>query len=820
MVFWHITKVMLKNYFKIALRNLIRNKAFSFINIFGLAVGLATCLLIMLYIFSELGYDSQNKDAGRIYRIANAAVLANDKPWAALSAPVAQGLKADMPEVEQSTRLLKFPSVDRMLLKYEQGRESRQFYETNGYYVDSNFFRVFSYDFLYGSDLTALDAPNSIVLSATIAGKLFGKKDPVGQSMSVGLPWSSFKYTVRGVFKDADLKSHIPVHFFLSMHNNDIGVWVQSRTNWATSNIFHTYVKLKAGADPRAFEQKLQPFIERRAGADLKALGVSRKLFIQPLQDIYLHSHIEDEIGSNGNSVYLYILGSIAVLVLLIACINFMNLATARSGRRAKEVGVRKVMGAEQRSLVLQFLGESMIMTGLALIMAMILAAFILPFFNTLTQKNLRLFDQPGIWLKIVLLATGTGILSGLYPAFYLSSFKPIAVLKGKLLNSFSAGAIRKGLVVFQFTISICLILGSVIIVKQLHFLDNQELGFNKKQQIVLPLQDRQSKKNYAALKNELLKDPAVRSVTSGSIYPGIGNIDDMLFYPEGKTVQDVIDMHTGVVDNDYFETLGLQLLKGRNLSRNLLADSNSVVLNEAALEKLGYNINTGVGKKIYYDFQGDRGALEIIGVVKNFNFESLYNAIKPFAFNRHFWFGNRYNYVIANLATQDFPNILKHTERSWSSVNPGSPFVYSFLDKDFQKNYEKDQQAAGLVGYFTVIAIVIACLGLFGLSAFSAEQRVREIGIRKVLGASVGNVTSLLSRDFIGPVLISVFIASPVAWYGMNAWLQNFVYRTPISWWMFVFAGLMAVFIALVTVSFQAIKAALANPVRSLRAE
>ena len=814
------TIAMLKNYITIAFRNLIRNKAFSFINIFGLAVGLATCLLIMLYIFSELGYDRQFKNAERIYRIAMVAGAANEKPWAAAAAPIAQGMKADLPEVEQSTRLLKFPSIERMLLKYENGGESKQFYETNGYYVDSTFFRVFSYDFKYGSDLTALKEPNSIVISETIAGKLFGSKDPVGKSISVGLPFGSFNYTVKGVIKVADIKSHIPVHFFLSMHNSDIGGWVQAQTNWATNNIFHTYIKLKAGVDPKVFEQKLQSFIDRRGGADIKALGISRKLFMQPLEDIYLHSNLEDEIASNGNSTYLYIMGSVALLVLLIASINFMNLSTARSGRRAKEVGVRKVMGAEQRSLVFQFLGESIIMTCLALLLALLLASVFLPFFNNLTQKNLQIFDQPGIWLKIALLAIGTGILSGLYPAFYLSSFKPIAVLKGKLLNSFSAAAIRKGLVVFQFTISICLILGTTVIIRQLHFLDNQELGFNKEQQIVLPLQDPQSKKNYAALKNELLKNPGIRLVTSGSTYPGIANIEDMVFYAEGKTVHDVIDVHDAVVDNDYFETLGLKLLQGRNFSRDLTADSNSIILNEEAIEKLGYTVNTAVGKKIYFDFKGDRGALQIIGVVKNFNFESLYNSIKPFGFNRHFWFGNRYNYVIANLATKNFPDILKHAENSWNAINPGSPFQYSFLDKDFQKNYEKDQRASDIVGYFTVIAIVIACLGLFGLSAFSAEQRIREVGIRKVLGASVGNVASLLSRDFIGLVLISVLIASPLAWYGMNKWLQNFVYRTPISWWMFAFAGLLAIFIALLTVSFQAIKAALANPVRSLRSE
>jgi putative ABC transport system permease protein len=763
-----------------------------------------------------MGYDKHNKDADRIFRIAYAAnkkAPTQEKPWAATSAPTAWGLKADIPEVEQATRLLKFPTLDKMLLKYEQNKESKQFYETNGYYVDSTFFQIFTYNFKYGNALTALNEPNTVVLSEEVSNKLFGKENPVGKSINIGMPYGSFNYTVKGVFEDAEIKSHIPAHFFLSMRNGDVGSWVENQTNWATTNIFHTYVKLKAGTDPKKFEKKLQPFIDRRAGADLKAFGITRELFIQPVQDIYLHSDLENEVASNGNITYIYILGSIALFVLIIACINFMNLSTARSGKRAKEVGVRKVMGAEKSSLVYQFLGESVIMSLLALVLALILVSVLLPLFNNLTQKNLRLSDQPEIWLWISALTICTGILSGLYPAFYLSSFKPITVLKGKLLNNFSATAIRKGLVIFQFTISICL-----VIVKQLNYLDNQELGFNKNQQIVLPLQNKNAIKNYASLKNELLRNPSIKTVTSGSTYPGIENIEDMLYYAEGKTVHDIVDVHLATVENDYFETLGFKILAGRGFSKEFTADSNSIVLNEAALKELGYDIKTAVGRKINFDFQGTHGTMQIVGIVKNFNFESLYNSIKPFGFTTSM--GNKYSFVIANVSTKNYATLIKDVEHSWSKINPDIPFVYSFLDKDFQRNYEKDQRASTIVSYFTFIAILIACLGLFGLSAFSAEQRTREIGIRKVLGASVTNVTALLSKDFLKLVLIAIIIASPVAWWAMNKWLQSFAYRIIISWWMFVLAGLIAVFIALLTVSFQAIKAAVANPVKSLRTE
>ncbi|HTB26744.1 MAG TPA: ABC transporter permease [Puia sp.] len=812
---------MLENYFKIAYRNLTRNKAFSFINILGLAVGLATCVLMILYIFSELGYDKQNKNSDRIFRIAYQAVKKvnpEDKSWASTAAPIAWGLKSDLPEVEQSTRLLKFPSLDKMLLKYEHGNEKKIFYESNGYYVDSTFFQIFSYDFIFGNALTSLNEPNSIVISEQIARKIFGNENPVNKSITVGLPYGDFIYTVKGVFDDSKIKSHIPAHFFLSMRNGDVGTWVENQTNWATNNIFHTYVKLKEGSNAANFEKKLQEFIDRRGGKDLKEMGILRQLFIQPVTRIYLHSDLDNEIAPNGNITYLYILGSIALFVLLIACINFMNLSTARSLKRAKEVGVRKVLGAEKRSLVYQFLGESTLMSCLALLLALIIAYLVLPLFNNLTQKNITLFDQPGIWIWIIILTVGTGLLSGIYPAFYLSSFRPITVLKGKLLNNFSGAAIRKGLVVFQFVISICLILGVIVIQKQLQFMNDQMLGFNKTQQIILPLRSPSAVKNYEVLKAELLKKPGVKNVTCGSTYPGISSVDDMIFYAEGKSVKDVIDIRLANVGYDYFETLGLKLVAGRGFSKEFTADSNSIILNETALQELGYPLKTALGRKIYFDFQGSHNTMYIIGVVRNFNFESLYNTIKPFAFNT--LMGNRHNYVIANVSAKNYAGTLQEMSKSWNNINPGIPFVYSFLDKDFQKNYEKDQRVSGIVWSFTVIAILIACLGLFGLSAFAAEQRFKEIGVRKVLGASVFSIVGLLSKDFIRIVLAAILIATPIGWYFMNKWLESFAYRTPVSWWIFAITGFLAILIALITVSFQAIRAAIGNQVKSLRSE
>jgi putative ABC transport system permease protein len=812
---------MLKSYFKIAYRNLTRNKVFSIINIFGLATGLATCILMTTYIFSELGYDKQHKDASRIYRIAYVAdkkLSPKEKGWVSTSAPIAWGLKSEMPEVEQSTRLLKFPTLDKMLLEYKNGGEDKSFYETNGYYVDSTFFQIFTYNFTIGRGATALNEPNSVVISSEIAHKMFGNQNPLNKAINIGLPYGNFTYTIKGVFDNANVKSHIPAHFFLSMRNGDIGTWVENQTNWATNNLFHTYVKLKPDAKAEAFEKKLQPFIDRKAGADLKALGITRELFIQPLQDIYLHSDMDSEIAPNGNITYLYVLGSVALFVLLIACINFMNLSTARSMKRAKEVGVRKVLGAEQKSLIYQFLGESIIMSFLALILSLVIASLLLPLFQGLIHKNFSLFDQPVIWIWIVILTTGTGILSGLYPAFYLSSFRPITVLKGKLLNNFSGVAIRKGLVVFQFVISICLILGVIVFEKQLQLLNNQELGFTKSQQIILPIHSKSAAKNYAALKNSLSTIPGVKTVTSGSTYPGINNVEDMLFYAEDKSVKDVTDIHLATVENEYFETLGFRILYGRGFSKEFTADSNSIVLNETAIRELGYDTKTAVGKKIYFDFQGVHNMMQIVGIVRNFNFESLYNSIKPFGFTT--LMGNKYNYVITRVSTNDYSKVLQAMAKSWGSVNPGTPFEYSYLDKDFQKNYEKDQLASGIVGYFTAVAILIACLGLFGLSAFAAEQRIKEIGIRKVLGASAASIVALLSKDFMKIVLLSILIASPLGWYAMNTWLERFAYRVHITWWFFGITGLITISIAMFTVSFQAFRTAFSNQSKALRIE
>ncbi|EZH72495.1 ABC transporter permease [Aquimarina atlantica] len=805
---------MIKNYIKIAWRNLIKNKFFSLINIFGLAVGLATCFLLMLYVFNETSYDKHHKDVNQIYRVA---LEAAGEKWAAGPAPLAQGLASDFAEVEQVTRILNFPTTDKMLLKDENANVS--FYETNGYYVDSTFFKVFTYDFSYGDLETALNQPNTVVISEAIAHKLYGDANPINKIINIEIPYGKYNYTVKGVFKNNGDKSHINANFFLSMQNGDIGEWVGQQTNWAYNNIFHTYIKLKKGVNTGNFEEKLPAFLKRNAAVDFKEMNLSKQLFLQPVKDIYLKSDIGNELSTNGNMTYLYIFGSIAAFLLLIACINFMNLSTARSEKRAKEVGVRKVMGAHKQSLIFQYLGESLMMSVLALALSMVIVVLFLPIFNEFSQKELMPFENSQLMFWVIGLTLFTGLLSGLYPAFYLSSFKITTVLKGKLANSFSATFIRKGLVVFQFAISVCLILVAVVIVKQLDFIKNQDLGFKKDQQIILPLRSASVVGNYNAFKDEMLKDPKVASVSAASTYPGFDLVQDMFIYAEGKSLDDKIEIHYAQAYEDYIKTLGYELIRGRFLSTNPEADLDGVVLNETAIKQLGYDVDNAIGKKVYHEFDKQPQSLHIVGVIKDFHSRSFHNSILPYAI-RKFSNGTQPSYFIVNIKEGQFDNALASVKSVWEKVNPDTPFQYSFLDQDFQRNYEKEQRMSDVIICFTLIAIFIACLGLLGLASFTTEQRKKEVGIRRVLGASVIGITTLLSKDFLKLVVAAIAFASPISYYLGKRWLEGFAYHIDMSWWLFVITGGVALGIAFATVSFQVIKAAVSNPVKSLRTE
>jgi len=806
---------MFKSYFKIGWRNLWKNKSYSFINISGLAVGMTTCVLIMLYVLDEQSYDKQFKESERIYRIASET---RNEKWVALAAPVAEALKNDFPEVEQVTRLLRFPGAEKVVLSTE--KEGKRFFENNTYYADSTFFQLFNYDFKYGDVHSALNQPNSMVISEKVAARFFGDENPVDKVVKVGLSFGDFTYTIKGVLKDSNSKSHIPVNLILSMNNGDVGGWVKQQTNWSTNSIFHTYAKLRAGVNSELFERKLNAFLMRNGGEDFKASGFDKKLFIQPLEDIYLYSNYGYEVAVNGNAKHLYIFVSIAVFLLLIACINFMNLSTARSEKRAKEVGLRKTVGAGKGSLISQFLSESLLMSVLALLFSFVLIQFLLPGFNALTGKQLSLFQTPNVIQWLITLTLGTGLLSGIYPAFYLSSFKPVTVLKGTLRSALSVVTIRKSLVVFQFTISIVLILGAIVIKQQMIYLSNQNLGFNKNQKIILPVQTEEANANSETLANEIQNDSRIVTTTKASAYPGMESIMSMLFYAEGKPINDNVELHTVYVEPGYVETLGIQLLRGRTFSKAFIHDENALVLNETAVNQLGYSIDNAVGRKVYYEFRNETKSMDIIGVVKDYHFQSLHQKIKPLALSASTFFSSPISYLILDVKGRNYADLITSIQKSWNKVNPASPFAYSFLDQDFQKNYQKEEQTSQLIQNFTLVAIFIACMGLFGLAMFTSEQRTKEIGVRKVLGASVSQITLMLSSDFLKLVLISILLSAPLAYYVMTQWLHDFAYRIAIEWWVFILAGAIAIFISVLTMSYQAIKAASMNPVKSLRSE
>ena len=804
----------------------MKNKTFSFINIFGLCAGLVCCMLISLYILNETSYDKYQKNADSIYQVGTQFVgLGNFNKLPNTPGAMGEMMKDAFPEIQQTTRLALLFSEDKTLLQYnESNGTQKSFYETKGLLADSTFFRMFTYNFLEGNAATSLDNPNTIVLDEEIAKKIFGNKPALNKVIHISSSTNGdHDFLVTGVFKPIDKPSHIDGRFFMSMQGGSMADMIKQRgANLATNNMFYTYLQLKPGASADKLQAKFPSFIEKYAGKDLKAFGFNKKQFLIPLTKIHLDEEVKNNVTASGSKTYLYILASIALFTLLIACINFMNLATAQSSKRSSEVGIRKVLGAEKKGLVTQFLGESVLISLLAFVLAFILTKLLLPLFNAIADKNLSLTFSNHFELiaAFVALAIVTGLIAGSYPAFYLSSFKPAKVLKGKFSNSLSAVALRKGLVIFQFIISVVLIIASVVIAGQMKFLRSTDLGFAKNQQVVIPLRSENAKKMYHSYKDELLKQSGIANVGASLYYPGITNFSDNVFYKDGESMEQGQDVKMNFIDPGFLQTLEIKPIAGRIFSDEYPEDSSgNIVLNQTSVKTLGFSSpEKALNQNLHNTFNGTTYNYKIIGVVKDFHFEDLHLPIGPYGFQQ-----NRpplYNYMIVHVKSADINSALQTIKNTWHSLNANEPFDYSFLDKDFQKNYSTETRLSAIVSYFTIIAILISCLGLFGLATFSAEQRIKEIGVRKVLGASVTSIVTLLSKDFLKLVIISIIIASPLAWFVMNKWLQSFAYRINISWVYFAKTALAAILIALITISFQAIKAAVANPVESLRTE
>ena len=818
---------MFKTYVKIAWRSVMKNKMFSFINIFGLSVGLTCCILITLYIVHETSYDKFFKNANHIFRLGTVFIDQGvEDKGGNTSAPLGRMLQQEYPEVQSSARLLNLFRDDKTLFQVQlNGGKMKSFYETKGFIADSNFFQILPYQFKEGDARTALLEPNSVVINEDIAKKLFGNESAINKIVRVSSSTNGdTSFRITGVFREQPGPSHLEARFFLTFRGGRMNRFANVNPSLINNNMFYTYVLLKNADDAPKLERKFPDLIQRHLSEELKKNGKQRKYFLTPVPDIYLSGIKKNNTIAGGSKTTLFILGSIALLTLLIACINFMNLSTASSAKRAAEVGVRKVMGAQKNALLRQFLGESIVLSVIALVFALVFTALLLPVFEQVSGKHLVISSQQKILLAslFVVLALITGLFAGIYPAFYLSSFMPIKVLKGKFTNSLAAISLRKGLVVFQFIISIVLIVASVVIAKQMSFMRQKDLGFQKDQQVVIPLRTSTAKNSVQSFKDEVANNTGIRSVGTSMAYPGIFFPQDWLMYREGQSMNSSKQVFINLVDNNFLQTLGVKLVAGRLFSSDFAADTlTSFVVNEQTIKEFGFRSpQDAIGKWLAFDSEGEQIRFNIVGVVKDFHFKDLHEAIEPFAFRFYNDANIGFNYMVAKLGGGNIGQSLSTLEATWKKLNPNEPFEYSFLDQDFQKNYEAETRQAGLIDYFTIIAIIISCLGLFGLATFTAEQRTKEIGIRKVLGASVYGVVALLSKDFLKLVIIAIVVGSPIAWWAMNKWLQNFAYQTSIGWQVFALTAVIALFIAFSTISFQAIRAALSNPVKSLRTE
>lgn len=808
---------MFKNYLKIALRSLSKNKAYTVINVLGLSFGLSCCIMILFHVQDETSYDKFYGDQDNLYRV----VLERKYPdhvsnYAIIPAGFSEVLAEEIPEIKQSTRLIGFPNFSN-IVKYED----KIFEEYYLFSADSNFFSVLDFKMVQGDPATALKNPNTVILTQSTSKKYFGDDNPMGKSIDVNGNLSE----VVGVMEDVPANSHIKFDFLSSSTN----LGFLANPNYISFSSY-TYIQLEDGVDKSVIESKLPAVVEKYASGDIEQnLGLSYADYtaagngyiytLQPIGDIYLTSNLDAEIKPNGNIIYVYIFISIAVFILVIAGINFVNLATAKSADRAREVGLRKVLGSERKQLIFQFLTESTFITFISLILGIAIIQLALPYFNELSGKALEfgfLSNQLTI-PSLILFVLLVGILAGLYPAFYISSLQPIEVVKGKFKSNSKGKLLRNGLVVFQFTISMILISGTLVVYSQMDFIQNKRLGFNKEN--VMVIERANVVDQLASFKSALENNTEVISVGAASAMPG-GYFFGAQFQKPG--VADVLTTKTIFADDQYFETMGITLVEGREFSEDF-SDSLNLILNQTAVKTFG--LTDPIGTVLSQTNNLPDGTIQttnytVIGVTDDFNFESLRTNVTPLAILSDESNGAFTPYVPIRFQTTDIQQTLASVEELWLNYAPGEPFLYSFLDSDLGELYKSERTSGTLLAFFAVLAIIIACVGLFGLAAYMAFQRTKEIGVRKVLGASIGGIILLLSKEFTKLVGISFLFAVPISYYLMNQWLQNFAFSVELSIWTFVLSGFIALSVALITVSWQSIKAAIMNPVNSLKSE
>jgi putative ABC transport system permease protein len=803
-VYWR--SIMIKNYLKIALRNFQRHKGYSFINIAGFAIGMAVCLLILIYVRQEQSYDTYHQDGDRVYRIVqDIRTQTSNRVFAMISPMVAPTLKADYPQVEQAGRAL---------LAYQSRlvrREDTFFYEDRFMYADPELFDVLTIPFSQGNSQEALKRPRTLVISERMTLKYFGHDNPLGKTLEI----NNEIYEITGVVADPPENTHLKYDLIASMET--LRDW-EEMSNWY-STMFYTYLKLKPNVNGEEFSQQVSNLADKYVGEQLREMEDSYHYFLQPVSRIHLHSHLRYETEPSGNPLYDTIFSFVGLFILLIACLNFMNLSTAQAANRAREVGMRKVVGARRFQLIGQFLGESLLVTIFSLGLAIVLAKFAMPLINNVTGIALN-FDQilnPVVLAGLIAGSIGVGLATGVYPALVLSAFRPISTLKGNLARGSRGFAMRNGLVVVQFAISVVLIVGTLIMVRQFNYMKNQHLGFEKEQKLVLPIRGGISiLENYESVKNLFSENPFVQNATVSSSVPGRGvsNFGVSLVGEEDPKNQSMFHLY---FDQDFIPLYGIEMVAGRAFQKEMSTDiAGAFLINEAAVAAFGWSSpEKAIGKRLKTGFGGRVNP--IIGVTKNFHYRGLQTQVEPLVMEYN---PQLFRYLTLSIDIADIKEIMAIVESQWKSLYPNNPFESFFLDTDFDQQYRSDEQVGKIFGIFTVLGLCIACLGLLGLASFTAESRTKEIGIRKVLGASVLGIAVMLSKQFTKWVLLANVIAWPAAYYIMSRWLKNFAYRTDINILIFVLSGLLVLAIALLTVSFQSIRAASTNPAESLRYE
>lgn len=810
---------MLKNYFNVAFRNLLKHKFYSLINVLGLSIGLTCFLMITLYVVDEVSYDQFHAEADQIYRLDFSGTINGSEFITALaSAPAGLTLPNEYPEVLEATRLR---GVGDFMIK-QQG-ETESYNEEDLVFADPNFFQFWDFDLLAGDPASCLERPRTLVLSESTAKKIFGDEDPLAKVLILG---NDQEWEVTGVYADMPTNSHFNYNVLLSMESRE-----ESKSKFWMSFNFNTYLKLQEGYDPAELEAKFPDLINKYIGPEIEQFmgvsieefseaGNSAGFYLLPLTDIHLYSNKLGELDANGDFKYVLIFSAIALFILILACINFMNLSTARSAGRAKEVGVRKVLGAYKSQLRKQFLTEAFLITIVSILIAYGLSFALLGQFNSLADKEMTitaLFSTKFLLIMLLILIT-VGLVAGSYPAFFLAKFRPVEVLKGKLNIGLKGGSLRSTLVVVQFCVSIIMIIGTIIVYDQLSFIQNKKLGFSKDQVLMVhnPWLMGEKAESY---KNELLSYSDIETGTLSSFLPVPSSNNNNLWFPGATPTKDDSHVFTQfLIDHDYIKTLGIEMAEGRSFSRDFPSDSTALIINQMTVDRLGWE--DPIGKKLStYGGSQEQPVVEtytVIGVVKNFHYQSLKNSIEPLVMQ----IGRSRGYLSMKVSGENIPATINFVEQKWREFAPGQPFEYSFLDERFNQMYESEQKLGRIFGVFAFLAIFIACLGLYGLAAFTAEQRTKEIGVRKVLGASIMSIITLLSKEFLKLVGIAFVVAAPISYYFMNEWLQDFENRTNINLLVFVIAGLAAAAIAWFTMSFQSWSAAKANPAHSLKDE